>query len=456
MLERDQIWAILPERLEQLIADGAFTSNRAVADARGRSGYDVDRGIALIGVDGVITKNGSWCGSSANDVRAALVAAVSDPEVAAIVLLIDSPGGELRGIEELADAVAAADKLKPTYSYAEDQATSAAYYFASQARKIAANRPAALGSIGVYRVLVDSSASAEQAGIKVHVVKSGERKGDGVPGTAIADEALAEAQKMVDAAHDRFVRAVASGRGLSLAKTRELADGRVYLATEAKTLGLIDDVIAFDDFMATLAAKYQKPKSKSQGARAMSEETQATVLPPAAPAAPRAGTFQELKAELVGADAGFLVSQLEANASVDQARRAWMTELNARTQAATKAVDEAKAKADAAAKKPGVEPLGGGGASAAGDAAGGDAISAFEALIDAELRAMGKQADAVPRSNTSFGPRAKATIRASEKHPDAHAAYLAAYNARYRKIYGTRRAARLSPQAAIRIAETAA
>lgn len=439
MLELEGPWAALPDRLELAFAGQRRGTRADWDDGDGPDGaaYLVDRGVAVIALEGVLTKGGSYYGTSANYARRLVSRAARDPEVSAILLKIDSPGGSTRGIAELAEAVAAAAAAKPCYAFIEDLGASAAYFVASQARKVFANRAAIAGGMGAYAVVVDYSAMAEQNGIKVHVVKSGEHKGDGVPGTPVTEEMLAETQRLIDDVHDQFVRAVAKGRGLSLAKTRELADGRVHTAPEAQALGLIDEVADFDTVLNSLAAK--KPKSPSQtklkGVRAMSEEILVTEP---TPAAPRAATFQELKTELVGADAGFLVAQLEANATLDQARKAWMGELAGRAQRA----EEAQRAAEAAKQKPGVEALATGSVSAETEA-GGDAIATFNALVDAELKTMGHRADQTPGSLVKPTARGKATVRAAEKNPEAYEAYLVAYNERYRKHFGSRKPAPL-------------
>lgn len=443
----------MPNRIERLAAGGAFNQQaaRSIESDRLRGAFLVDRGVAVVELEGAITKAGSRFGSSAQDVRQKLLAAAQDPEVHAIVLKIDSPGGSMRGIDELAQAVAAADAAKPCYAYVEDLGASAAYFVASQARKILANRTALVGSIGTYIVLVDMSAAAEQAGIKVCVVKSGEHKGAGVPGTPISDEMLAETQRLVDDAHDLFVRAVASGRKLSLARTRELADGRVHTAPEAKTLGLIDAIQGFDALLDSLAAK--KPKSqtqtKSKGARAMSEET---TIPETV--APRAATLQELKAELAGADANFLLAQLETSATLPQASKAWIAELTARNKTAAEKATTAEAKLaelekHRAATRPGTEAL------APADAAekGDNAISAWESLVEAELKAM-KELGLSGKGRTAGGlsARQRAAVTAAEKHPEAHAAYLKAYNTAFTRRFGPRYAMELSDAARIAVA----
>lgn len=452
MLDHLGIWAALPDRVERLAAGGAFDRSAAWSPDpdRMQGAYLVDRGVAVIEIDGVITKGGSWFGSSATDVREKLLAATADDEVSAIVVKIDSPGGSMRGINELAQAVAAANAAKPCFAFAEDLCASAAYFVASQAKKIIANRTAIVGSIGCYVAVVDMSAAAEQAGIKVHVVKSAAHKGAAVAGTPVSDETLAETQRLVDDAHDLFVRAVAAGRGLSLAKTRELADGRVHTAPEAKSLGLIDAVQDFDALLESLAVKTQKRHpNKLTGARAMSEHTPQTHEPDA----PRPATLAELKAELTGADAAFLLAQLEANATLPQASKAYIAALGAQVRAEAEKAQAAATKVAELEKRPpstrpGTDPLPATAAAESGD----NAIAAWTALVDAELATMNDLGLAGKgRGKGGLSARQRAVVSAADKHPDAHAAYLKSYNAAFTKRYGPRYAMELSDAARIAV-----
>lgn len=133
------------------------------------------------------------------------------------------------------------------YSHIEDIGASAAYWGASAASEITANAAAIVGSIGTYAVVTDLSAAAENDGVKVHVVRAGEYKGAGVPGTEVTDEQLAEVQRLINSRNDFFLRAVSSGRSLPIAQVRELADGRVHPAKDALNLRLIDRIASFDD-----------------------------------------------------------------------------------------------------------------------------------------------------------------------------------------------------------------
>jgi signal peptide peptidase SppA len=211
-------------------------------------GYTVEDRVARVELAGVVMKNVPWvmsmCGGAAGaqQVQAAIERAVKDPAVDAILLVIDSPGGTLAGTQELADVIYAARAEKPIVAYASDLACSAAYWIGCQATEFLANETASIGSIGVYRTLVDSSRAYENEGLRVHLVRSAPQKGVGVDGIPITAEQLVVEQALIDQAADLFIGAVARGRSTGADRVRPLATGRTWYAPEAKDLGLIDDI----------------------------------------------------------------------------------------------------------------------------------------------------------------------------------------------------------------------
>ena len=208
---------------------------------------NISNGIANIPVSGTLVKSGAadlrYWGMDAtgyDEIGAALNAAQADKSVHAIVLSISSPGGQVDGCQALADAVLASGK--PVVAQVSDMCASAAYWIASQCNSITANRTAMVGSIGVYTVARDYSRMMENAGIKTHLISSGGVKGMGAPGTQVTDEQLAETQKMIDGVCSHFIDSIALGRGVDAPQIRALADGRIYLAASAQSIGLIDAV----------------------------------------------------------------------------------------------------------------------------------------------------------------------------------------------------------------------
>ncbi len=220
-------------------------------------------GVGILPLHGPTMKARSkYGGVSTVDARRQLRAMAADEKVGAILLHIDSPGGHVAGTKELADDVAAVDQQKPVHAYIEDTGASAAYWVASQARTIAANAMAMVGSLGTFTVLYDLSKAAEMEGVQVHVVSTGERKGAAAPGTPVTDADLAEAQRLVDGFDAFFRAAVRDGRELGAKEASGIWTGAVWLAGDAKGLGLVDRVEPFDATVERLTAPLRARAAK--------------------------------------------------------------------------------------------------------------------------------------------------------------------------------------------------
>lgn len=391
------LWCILEDPFRQAVARVNGIDLRAhvtlrqeeiKASERGGPDFSVPRvgNTAVVQLHGTLMKSvGSLsAGTSTVAARRQLRKAMADDTIDSILVHIDSPGGTVSGTGDLADDIAAAAKRKNTVAYIEDLGASAAYWAASQARKVYTGRGGIVGSIGTYMVVVDASQAAEKEGYAVHVVRAGEFKGAGVPGTKITEEQLAEWQRTVDSLNDHFIRGVAAGRKLSLTATRELADGRVWVGAEAVEKKLVDGVQSLDETLAML----QSGSSGRGRTKAMSEanaehEGQASV---AEQRATKAASYDELAAALPKASAEFIVAQLKNKATVEQASKAYVADVEARAEAAEKAQADAEAKAKAAAGKTGVEALGAGKGKGA-EGFDGDPQAAIDELVDAKVAA---------------------------------------------------------------------
>lgn len=250
----DMCWAMERSALDRLVGiydsdipAAAFSSSSGGAAAS--SGLVVVDGVAKLSILGPMMRDlPEWFGyygivaTSTVSVRALLLEAVSSPSVERIEIDVDSPGGSMSGVHDLAEDIAAAGKIKPVSAHGLGMIASAAYYVASQAGELTAGKGTLVGSIGVYLVLRDWSAMYESEGIRTHVVSSHELKGVGVPGAKITDAQLEDMQRMVDDATTLFVETAADGRGMSEADMRENATGQVWLGDEAASRGLIDRV----------------------------------------------------------------------------------------------------------------------------------------------------------------------------------------------------------------------
>lgn len=249
------LWHIEPlwfQRSVSMLKAGLILPVAAVSDDAKRTGARhgftlLDDGTAVIEMHGHLTKHGDSFGSGSTvRMRSAIRAAIRSQDVIRIVLHIDSPGGHVAGTDELARDVKKADSIKPVSAHIEDLCASAAYYVASQARRITANAGAEVGSIGTLMVVHDMSKAAEIAGIDVKVVSTGIFKGAGVPGTEITEEHMGYFRDRVESLNALFLGAVRTGRRLGGPGLRAVTDGRVFIASEAKRLGLIDAVASFD------------------------------------------------------------------------------------------------------------------------------------------------------------------------------------------------------------------
>ena len=178
-----------------------------------------------------------------------LDAAVADPNVAAILLDIDSAGGESGGVFDLADRVAAAAKRKPVWALANDMAFSAAYAIGSAASRFIVTRTGGVGSIGVIAMHADQSVKDAKDGVRYTTVFAGARKNDLNPHEPISDEAHAFLKNEVERVYGLFVETVARNRGVSADAVRA-TEASIFYGADAVAAGLADAVGTFDDVLA--------------------------------------------------------------------------------------------------------------------------------------------------------------------------------------------------------------
>jgi len=268
----DQVWSIRPEKLavlEALLLTRIAGNRIEAEDVAAVVGARRDRGggpqrpagtVAVLPIYGVIAQRGdlmteSSGGTSTEAIARGLRLAVADPEIGGIVLDVDSPGGSVFGIEELASEIAAAQRHKPIVAVANAQAASAAYWLASQAGELVVTPSGEVGSIVVLAAHQDVSAAQEQAGIRTSLVTAGTYKGEGNPYEPLTLEARAALQARVDDYYGAFTRAVAKGRRTTVDAVRGgFGEGRMVGAADAVKLGMADRVETLDHAIARLQA----------------------------------------------------------------------------------------------------------------------------------------------------------------------------------------------------------
>lgn len=206
-------------------------------------------------------------GVSTDRVAREFDAQMADPNVVAIVLDIDSPGGSVGGVAELADRIHAARGTKPIVAVANTLAASAAYWLAAQADEVVATPSALVGSIGVYGVHFDISKAMEMEGVVPTIISAGKYKVEGSELSPLTDEARAAEQSLVDEFYGMFTKAVARGRGVSATAVRGgFGEGRVVPAGQAVSLGMADRVATLEETVARLGTPAGRKRAMSRSA----------------------------------------------------------------------------------------------------------------------------------------------------------------------------------------------
>ena len=217
-------------------------------------------GVAVIPVRGVLmpSDGGGWWWSLATfygDIRTAFRAAIAAPDVTAVVLHIDSPGGTVQECFDTADTIYEARGSKPIVAICDEMAASAAYALASSADTIVVPRTGSVGSIGTIAMHVDISAALKQAGIRITTLQFGARKADFAPTAPLSDDAKTRVQGELDECGEMFVAMVARNRGTTAAKVRETEAG-IFMGQHGVSAGLADAVMspeaAFADLLSNL------------------------------------------------------------------------------------------------------------------------------------------------------------------------------------------------------------
>lgn len=291
-------WALMPERLQAMTAvlsrwssdvppsdETLFQINtdRVLRDTRKQ--FATDRafshsgaGIAVLPLYGVVTQRGNMIddisgpgSTSTQKFTSALRQVLADDTVGQILIDIDSPGGSVYGVAELAAEIVKARAQKPVVAVANSLAASAAYWIGCSAGEFYVTPGGEVGSIGVWQAHFDYSKALEEEGVKPTLISAGKFKVEGNPYVPLDPEAQAFMQSRVDDYYNAFIKAVAKGRGVSVADVRDgMGEGRVLGADAALAAKMVDGIATFDDVLAKMQKKAvsQKPPGASRLAQA--------------------------------------------------------------------------------------------------------------------------------------------------------------------------------------------
>ena len=283
-------WALMPERLQAMTAvltrwssdeppsdETLFQVNadRVLRDTRKQfAAASAGSGIAVLPLYGVVTQRGNMVddisgpgSTSTQKFTSALRQVLADDTVGQILIDIDSPGGSVYGVAELATEIVKARAQKPVVAVANSLAASAAYWIGCSAGEFYVTPGGEVGSIGVWQAHFDYSKALEEEGVKPTLISAGKFKVEGNPYVPLDPEAQAFMQSRVDDYYNAFTKAVAKGRGVSVADVRDgMGEGRVLGADAALAAKMVDGIATFDDVLAKMqkSAVPQKPPGASR------------------------------------------------------------------------------------------------------------------------------------------------------------------------------------------------
>ena len=271
-----QPWLITPEAHAGMIAAAQtfFNAPKSPFDTADEDEEEnepdlltVEDGVGIIPIRGPMLRNPDlisqllFGATDIEDIMEAVNAAAVRPDVQAVFLDIDSPGGSVSGTPELAQAVSDLCKAKYTYAFSGGQMCSAAYWVASQCDAIYVSPSARVGSIGVILPMVDSTEAYKQAGLRVEVFAAGKFKSAGMPGVALTDDQRAWLQSDVEEVAADFRSAVlARGRAIP----QEAMEGQTFSARKAMRFNLAGNVKNRDAALAMLRGRHVVPTSATR------------------------------------------------------------------------------------------------------------------------------------------------------------------------------------------------
>lgn len=283
-------WAITKNALENIIAiaertpiDSGVVYNSmhgaAVKETK-ETNLEVEQflssGVAVIPIVGPIfpranimtTMSGA---TSIEQITRDIQSAINNPKVKSIVLNIDSPGGAVTGVNELANTIKSLQAIKPINAYVYGMCASAAFWIASSANKIYASETSEIGSVGVVCAYKDQSEKDTRDGVKtIEIVSSVSPYKRVSPSTPEGKEKV---QRMVDSIASVFVQSLSANRGMD--EKVILADygkGETYLSVKAYANGMIDGIGS----LSSVVAMYSKENKFKKGERMESEQTEST------------------------------------------------------------------------------------------------------------------------------------------------------------------------------------
>lgn len=287
---QSSLWAILPARLQDIMDVLQFQAGGGKLSAEELNEFleieaaakkpqvmmpESGKGVAVLGLRGIISHRIEQVqaisgpgGTSIEGFRQRFRDALASSQVGSIVIDVDSPGGAVDGVPEMAAEIAASRGDKPIVAVANTLAASAAYWLASQADEVVVTPSGEVGSIGVFTAHRDQSEAMAAKGERVTLIHAGKHKVEGNPFEPLPEEARLAIQERVDDVYAEFVDAVASGRGVALKKVLNgFGEGRTVGATPALAEGMVDRVETLEETINRLRGGASQPQRRAGAQR---------------------------------------------------------------------------------------------------------------------------------------------------------------------------------------------
>lgn len=274
----DPAAAGLPAELTATLAERP-AANRNIGEPVGVGRtllYRRANGVGIIPVVGTLTNRGLAIGedssgfTSYESLGVQLAAAMADPQVQAVLLDMDSAGGEATGMFALAQSIRAARAQKPVTAVVSDMAASAAYGLASNATEVVVSPTSITGSIGVVMLHLDQSKEMEMKGRKPTMIFAGAHKVDANPFGPLSENVRADLQREVDTFYARFVDQVTAGRPALTGDKVRGTEARIFIGSEALDRGLADRMGTFDETLSRLTSAIRASTTTTGGGPIMS------------------------------------------------------------------------------------------------------------------------------------------------------------------------------------------
>ncbi|HWB13335.1 MAG TPA: S49 family peptidase [Pirellulales bacterium] len=246
--ERGRGVRLSKEEIRQRIGVAARPANATIQQGQGNK-------IAVLNLFGVVAQRMSLMeqisgGTSTEQFAKAFDAALNDADVKAIVINVDSPGGSVHGVEELAQKIFEARGRKPVKAIANAQMDSAAYWIGSAADEVLSTPSGVLGSVGAVAIHTEQSKLDDKAGLKRTILTSARYKAEGNPYEPLSETAKEYFEGRVRQFGQKFVETVARNRGVTAARVEaDYGQGRELTARDALAAGMIDRIATLEQLL---------------------------------------------------------------------------------------------------------------------------------------------------------------------------------------------------------------